>query len=170
MFNQDKCATSHLGFRESCGMDAFKGHSVTPIKARRRWSSQLDPASLASYVAFSNAAAEAGFLRLAWTIENKVREQFPDLPYSNSLKGYLSFVRPHAYPGPILDVPIRRRFNRRWMRYEVKALALKPVMVSVPCDSWEHVLRRFSIGGTETRAGQYSLPRRAKLIRGWWEE
>lgn len=171
MFNLDKCATSSIPFRESCGADAYKGVLVTPLRVKRRWKSQLDPMALASYVAVSNGLYEAGYTLASEFVEYAIRLSYPDLPYSVKLRSYVSFVRPYGCREVNTALfATRYRHNRRWMRREVKAYALRPVVISVDYDSWEHLLRRFSIGGHETRAGQYSAPRRAKLIRGWYEE
>jgi hypothetical protein len=42
-------------FRESCGMDAFKGSDVTPTRLRTVWSSSPSPESYTSWIAYANS-------------------------------------------------------------------------------------------------------------------
>lgn len=52
--NHDKCCISGL-FRESCGVDAFRGVNVTPVRLRTVWSSSPSPESYSSWLAYANA-------------------------------------------------------------------------------------------------------------------
>lgn len=52
--NTDKSCISGL-FRESCGEDAFKGVSVTPLRLRTVWSSKPSPEVYTSWIAYANS-------------------------------------------------------------------------------------------------------------------
>lgn len=52
--NYDKCCTSG-SFRESCGMDAFNGTPVTPVRLRTPWSSHRCPGVYSSWIAYANS-------------------------------------------------------------------------------------------------------------------
>jgi len=198
-FNELKSATGEVPFRESCGVDAFKGVVVTPLRVKSPMSAQMDCMTLASYVAYSNAMWDRGLRKAATFIERMV-SRFYTLPYTETLRGYVSWVRPYAsralndslgfeYRWTGLDRPLPRDLDSKsivadgtefltgappnafssYQRLEIKALSLRPVVIKTNYDDWESLLRRFSIGGSETHAGSYSLPRRAKLKRGWVE-
>lgn len=51
--NRDKSCTTGF-FRESCGVDAFKGHDVTPVRFRTVWASTQSPSVYTSWIAYAN--------------------------------------------------------------------------------------------------------------------
>lgn len=58
-------------FRESCGMDAFKGHNVTPVYVNNlRYEST--PTSLSSVVDTSNNAMKSGLFSLAVALQDEI--------------------------------------------------------------------------------------------------
>lgn len=165
-FNESKCATSEVPFRESCGVDAYKGVLVTPLRVKSPWSDQLDPMELASWVAYGNAFWQAGFYSAAHLIERWVTRQYV-LPVTRVMRSYLSWVRPSTSLAVDRDDRFNYRFNRRFQRMEIKAYSLAQVTVKTGYDDWESLLRWYTNHGERTRAGTYSLPRRAKLNLGW---
>jgi hypothetical protein len=52
--NPDKCCIKGF-FRESCGVDAFKGHDVTPLRYRKAWSPSRSPETYASWISYANS-------------------------------------------------------------------------------------------------------------------
>jgi hypothetical protein len=52
--NTDKSCTKG-SFRESCGMDAFNGTNVTPVRLRTVWSSSRSPHVYSSWIAYANS-------------------------------------------------------------------------------------------------------------------
>lgn len=58
--NQSKSYTSGL-FRESCGVDAFAGVDVTPVRIRTVWSSNRSPEVLASWCSYANSFHKNAF-------------------------------------------------------------------------------------------------------------
>lgn len=87
-FNESKCCTRGF-FRESCGVDAFKGEDVTPIRLRTRWSSRnrLDASELCSYVALGNALYSHGYWSTASMIVELVEARYGPLPYYEHTHG-----------------------------------------------------------------------------------
>jgi hypothetical protein len=78
-FNMGKCFTSGP-FRESCGVDAFNGQIVTPIRWRKPWSDRLTAVSLQ---AFCDAASQfylRGYCRVANLIWDSIEDQLGKLP------------------------------------------------------------------------------------------
>ncbi|DAD51395.1 RNA-directed RNA polymerase, partial [ssRNA phage Zoerhiza.1_33] len=155
MFNPDKCCT-HGSFRESCGMDAFKGVCVTPLRLKRRWmyGRKQAPETYCSYVAFSNAAYARGLHRVASFVLEAVEASIGRLPIFRERQheprrdhhidyGVLCWVRPYSHDerGP---TPWQVRFNSDLQRREFRVLHVVPRKVIVDSTDWCMVLRRLS--------------------------
>lgn len=85
-FSDGKCCI-HGKFRESCGMDAYDGHNVTPVRLRRPHllRGTLD---LASLVEHSRALGEKGYTAASRRFRRDAKRQYKDLkrlhlPYTN---------------------------------------------------------------------------------------
>jgi hypothetical protein len=84
-FNTDKCCTGS-SFRESCGMDAFKGHPVTPVRIQARWTSSLRGMEYPSWVSYANSLLNNGFSHTADLIIGEI-QKIKRTPYSDSYGG-----------------------------------------------------------------------------------
>lgn len=101
--NLEKSYTSRAcRFRESCGVDAYKGEQVTPIKLSQGLpqDSKTDVASLVSYVEVSNSFHKKGYFHAAKVIQTYIEEdllkmRLPVVPWSSGLLGW------HSFSGPI---------------------------------------------------------------------
>lgn len=81
-FNESKCCTTG-NFRESCGVDAFKGVIITPIKIRRLPpSSKSDGKGFTSAVSLRNALFQRGYYRASTYVQEHVESLFGQVPYS----------------------------------------------------------------------------------------
>lgn len=70
-------------FRESCGIDAYKGVLVSPIRLKAPIPrSKGDAESLLSWIALSDSLLEAGYTRTAWLMHDHVETILGPLPYS----------------------------------------------------------------------------------------
>jgi len=170
MFNQDKCCTSGF-FRESCGCDAYRGVDVTPLRMKKVWNHRrVDAQVMSSYVALSNAAYRKGYHRLASQIEALVESKLGKLPYSDREIGVLSWV---GRPVSVYRQPssVRRRFNKKLHRYEVRGIRSVSLEEKSDPDNWSTVLRRISTpSGQLTKPvlpGIYAIPHRSKPQWGW---
>lgn len=75
-FNKDKCCT-HGKFRESCGLDAYDGHDVTPVRMRvARCDGDTDVVRLVKH---SNRLAIAGFWAASSVYERCLKREFSQL-------------------------------------------------------------------------------------------
>lgn len=139
MLNEDKCCTSGL-FKESCGMDAYYGHPVTPLRMREVWLNTPNPLQCQSLVEFSNALWDKGLFEAAEVVERmipeKIRRRIPYLPPGEY--GVLCFTRCYASLSKLPKAI--KRYNRRLHRMEVKGLAPETSVMGVR-DSWSLVLR-----------------------------
>jgi hypothetical protein len=88
--NRDKSCTGGL-FRESCGMDAFKGINVTPVRFRTVWSSEPSPDVYYSWIAYANSCYDRHYYHTYDKIVSWLHHVYGDIPDDDmSLKAYPS--------------------------------------------------------------------------------
>jgi hypothetical protein len=93
-------------FRESCGVDAYKGVSVSPIRIKAPMPrSKGDAESLLSWIALSDSLLEAGYTRAAWLMHDHVETILGPLPHSPDGR----FI---GWRNDIFVTKIRRRVRR----------------------------------------------------------
>lgn len=69
-------------FRESCGVDAFSGRVVTPVKLKKRIPQGVgDAESLIGWIGVAENLYKAGYIRTAWLMKDHVETILGDLPY-----------------------------------------------------------------------------------------
>lgn len=118
-FNVSKCCTG-AHFRESCGVDAYNGVNVTPLRVKRRWSSSLTIQPWTSWVDFSNRLELSGYHNAAYFIENEV-QRLKRTPYTGDVAKGVMFVRLPVIASALnAHWGIQQRFNRRLFRMEVR--------------------------------------------------
>jgi hypothetical protein len=82
-FNLDKCFIQGP-FRESCGMDAFKGVNIAPIRWRKPWAQRLDGVTAQSFCSFASLLYQGGYLQAAevvWKhLERALGQKLPTVP------------------------------------------------------------------------------------------
>lgn len=135
--NRNKCCTTGF-FRESCGMDAYRGMDVTPVKIRSVWSSQPDCATIVSYVEVSNLLYQRGFAFAADELEQRIRSlrlrdrrlgvmvrKLPEIS-DESPKSYVCFRRSYVV-SDFKGLP--SRYNPVLQRSEIRALVSQPLTV-----------------------------------------
>lgn len=133
----DKCCIGD-SFRESCGVDAFKGVNVTPVRFKRRWNHPLMVGSVVSWVEYSNSLWDRGFWKAAEFIRESVVEYWPIPTVSRAGSGSV-FKRPTARAS---DAP----FRRKWLRFnpqthQLEARTLMPVPATIETNpDWECLL------------------------------
>jgi len=76
-FNPDKCCT-HGKFRESCGMDAYNGVSVTPIRMRKVYQTRQHSV-IPSIVEHANSLTKAGYWAAAVAFRRAALARDPKL-------------------------------------------------------------------------------------------
>jgi hypothetical protein len=175
-FNQQKCCTQGL-FRESCGVDAYKGVIVTPVRLKTVWSHRRrTPESYSSYVAFRNAMYGLCNFRVTSYIERHLRSVYGEIPYTNlgirnpngSIVACAS--APSLYSDSALshqlNIKMKRRFNSALQRFEYHGWLSIPKKIKTCFDGYAEWLRRF-VDGYGACGGVYALPRRNRLKRGW---
>jgi hypothetical protein len=179
-FNQAKCCVG-TSFRESCGVDAFRGVNVTPLRCKALWSDQA-PKSLLAYVALSNNAYSRGFTCLADSIQQLVEKNHGRLPHVETAMvttpismggtGKSERITAPAF-GWIRDVCVRKankglrtRSSRVLQKSLVLSYVFKPLKQRSKFDGWREVLRNLH-GTTRDETGCYAVRRRYKVDRRW---
>jgi hypothetical protein len=173
--NESKCCVSGF-FAESCGLDAFQGIDVTPVRFRTTWSSQGSISNVAAWVEYSNRLYERGYTRTATIIEEMVRGlgfRLPCLAAEDEKPGQarpLALRRPRGIAAYLNDKwKIRSRYSRDYHRPEVFGYALQALTIQDRRpDSWCRVLRTLMCGdGVPFVTGTYALTRRIRLKQVW---
>lgn len=163
MFNAGKCCTAGL-FRESCGVDAYKGVNVTPLRLKAVFSHRIG-AWLPSYAEFHNFCIDRGFYMMADYVAGLIQRGRTRLPYSHtanqdalclvddrlSIKQIITLNRRH----------FRRRYNPRLQRFEYKTLVVRPSLIEAWNQGWTELMRVALSSPVESTG--CSVPARAQL-------
>lgn len=163
---QKSCITGP--FRESCGMDAFKGVCVTPSRLRHQYSnSPSDGTVLSGYAALANELTSRSYDQTADLIWAKLETTYGLIPYG---------TRYASYPCKILSNPIqaelknsclfRKRFNRRYQRFEFLVPRVLPVRRPTKLDGWTRLMKDMVLLPGDDPSNVV-LPRSTKIKRGW---
>lgn len=157
------------GFRESCGVDAFNGVDVTPV----RWKTTLNAEGLSGCQSLSDLAMRlriAGYEEAACTTYASLRRRFKN--YSHYPIAYTD-NRDH---GGIAEYSARSSeawndayWHRDTQQFVSPVMRLREVQNSFVLRGWNHVLE--SVCSLE-RTGRSNVPdrrvsRRVVLTRGW---
>jgi len=133
--NRDKSCTSGF-FRESCGMDAFNGLRVTPVRIKTVWSSRRSAAVLSSWVAYANQFLERGFRSTYLYMVGLLYRVYGQIPDSDmhlacpSLTWIPEFMRPTV-----------RRWNKHLQKCEYKVWTVASPPMYKEIDGWSMLLR-----------------------------
>jgi len=136
--NRDKSCTSGF-FRESCGMDAYKGTPVTPVRFRTVWSSSRCPSTYTSWISYANSMYDMQYFNTYDLIVGWLFRQYGSIPSKDMNLSCPSLAEvPEAYR------PKRVRSNRHLQKMEVKTYALVSRPIHKEIDGWKMLLRFFA--------------------------
>jgi len=159
-FNQGKSFVSGH-FRESCGMDAFRGENVTPVRLKSRF---LDPGapSERAKALLSAQAVEWGFRSKGYhTVAKFIREsvesqwgEFPRVTQGSAVCGWID--DPAAVARQFSTVRGTTDQKSQSIIYRQRCFAVKPDVMMI--DSWERLLRAYTHvwEGSKTLTGRRS--------------
>lgn len=109
-------------FRESCGVDAFRGYPVTPVYLRKeRPENKQQAERIVSWVATSNQFYKKGYWRTAQLMYTILESIIGNLPYVTETSSALGRISYLGYESV-------ERWNRNLQRFEIKALVPSPVV------------------------------------------
>lgn len=138
LINRDKSCTSGL-FRESCGMDAFQGVNVTPVRLRTVWSTSRSPNSYASWIAYANSFYAKRYYNLYDLIVQNLHSLYGAIPSKSMNLSCPSLVDVLPEHEPKLS-----RFNRSLQKREWKVWDIKARRVEREIGGWSMLLRFFT--------------------------
>jgi hypothetical protein len=165
--NRDKTCI-HGPFRESCGMDAFKGVPVTPFRVKTVFSDRTrDGSVLSSYCALANHLGASGYQGAADLIWNRLEKVYGKIPYGTSSSSFPCRITSDPNVASRLNLRLfRSRWNRRYQRVEFNLLFVVPAKRKTRLDGWPRLLRAQVLPGDE-EPSQVVIPRSTRIKRGW---
>jgi hypothetical protein len=139
--NLDKCCTKGF-FRESCGVDAFHGINVTPVRFRTVWSTIPSPEVYSSWIAYANSMFDRKRYRVYNLIVERLVRIYGTIPHSDMNLSCPSLRQPSED-----SVPIRRRWNKNLQKFEFRIRDVVSPPLTKVIDGWSMLLRYFAEGG-----------------------
>lgn len=126
-------------FRESCGVDAYDGHDVTPCYMRHLPPSHIrDAAGVASTVSLGNQLFAKGLWKTSNMVKSMLERVVGSLPTSRYAIGGLHWYSPSGFSG-------LRRWNKTLHRFETKCLVLVPPKKTDALDGYNALLKFFTV-------------------------
>lgn len=143
VLNKDKCCTGRF-FRESCGMDAFLGCPVIPIRVKKRLNDS-SPQAILSHVSYSNSLRRQGYDQAADYLQQHVTRKFGSVPILNRAEVHpLAFVDTKWTNDEVIDrirSNFKVRYNKAYQREEVLLPCFIPPLIKRGEPDWQELLR-----------------------------
>jgi len=112
-------------FRESCGVDAYKGHNVTPVYYRQPYDGS--PRSLSSVVDVSNRYYQRYLLNTSAYLESTLPKQIAQVAMTSGAFGFKT-------RGELKNDPLRVCFNKHLHKFEILSRVVHSTTVKVETD------------------------------------
>lgn len=130
-------------FRESCGMDAYNGTCVTPIRWKTPWTCKnTDGAAYVAAVSFANQMAGKGYCSTADFVWKQLERVYGVVPFGTEQSSFPCRVVPDASLAEQLNMP---RFKRRWnedtQRIEFRVNRTSVAREDSTLDEWPRLLK-----------------------------
>lgn len=141
MVNKTKSCTTGF-FRESCGVDAYLGVDITPVKFKTAWASARRPDVYVAWIAYANELYKRRYFNLYDLIVARLIAVYGEIPEQSQV----GFSTPALIEVPEEYRPKRRRVHhglqmQQWYTYGVEA-----VEAQIELPGWSMLLRYFSEG------------------------
>ena len=166
--NTAKCCI-HGHFRESCGMDAFKGTPVTPVKIRTVWTAKRrDAAAYSSYVSYANSLFAAGYELASNLLWSRIEKVYGRVPYGLPGAGYICrFV--HNIGTVLMKNwgKVKMRWNAELQRHEYKVRSVANATGPTYLDGWPRLLRGVVTPLKDVDPSQVVFPYSTVIKWGW---
>ncbi len=136
--NRSKSCTQGF-FRESCGVDAFHGIDVTPVRFRTVWDTRRRANVYESYIAYANALFARRCYNTYNLIVSKLEAVYGPIPDKT-----LNIECPSLVTSSARHTDFRTRTNKALQKREYKVWVTKSPTVSKEIDGWSMLLRYFT--------------------------
>jgi hypothetical protein len=170
--NRTKSFSGRIPFRESCGMDAYAGFDVTPVRLKhlptddRRgqhrtmlWANNL----VARYGSGVDVMGIYPLLE-SWYGPQCRTDQYDVVAGKAVLRtSGIAFISPNTFIPP----SFKTRFNRRYQRREVFMLRARSREFTIPLTSWGQVLRAELERFSEQSADRGTIAHRISYKMSW---
>jgi len=156
-------------FRESCGVDAYKGVEVTPIRVHTLWSQKpTDSSAYASYIAYANGLASRGFVGAASYLWEALSSVYGVIPFGTPTSAFPCREVSSSIRALVLnwDQGLWCRANKHTGEIQVRTRFLKSRTSESTLDSWPRLLRNLVVGG-ETDPSVVTHAKSVQLRTGW---
>jgi hypothetical protein len=167
--NREKCCYRGF-FRESCGVDAFKGVDVTPTRIRTLWSGKpSDGNALVSYASYANSLCKKGFARASEYLFRELERCYGLLPYATATSGIPCREVESSFGALILNLKsgnFKIGFDPVHQRTRLRAKVLRGKTTVSTLSGWPRLLRNMVSGLTE-RPDEVALARSAQIVTRW---
>jgi hypothetical protein len=126
-------------FKESCGVDAFRGVDITPLYLKHRPDQvSASPSVIAGFVAFSNNSWKRGLYETSTWVRDLVEDLLgKKLPLVSEFSGSLGW---HSR----LDTMMAHKWCHRTHRFLTRTLALAPIKREDKLDGYAALLKCLS--------------------------
>lgn len=156
--SDSKCCVGGY-FRESCGMDAYMGHDVTPVRIPHFPSMRegAPPEPLSSLVDTRNLFYKAGYQNVVAVYDEMLKPFIPLIKDDGQELQYLALLADRVH----VPKALKRRWTKRYQRSEFRGYACRSKRVKVsPLTFRGALLNAYLLitGGDPERAKQ-----------GWWD-
>lgn len=159
-------------FRESCGMHAFYGQDITPVKIRKVFPTKnSDGSALESYISYAHAFEVKSYHRSAEFIYSRIESLLrAKLPYGSSDSGWICRLCDDPSLARILN--IHRGIRWRWSKTYQRAEYYVPYLTvgyraSNYVDGWHRLHKAVVAPDRHGDPSQVVVPRSTKIKRGW---
>lgn len=136
--NRDKSCINGF-FRESCGMDAFEGNDVTPVRLRTVWSSSRSPDVYTSWIAYANSCYDRRYYHTYYLIVGMLESVYGPIPDESM---HLACPSLRLVPEPVRLT--KQRVNRKLQKLQFYVWDVKSPKVIKEIDGWQMLLRFFA--------------------------
>lgn len=165
--NRAKCCIKGF-FRESCGMDAFKGVCVTPQRMRKPWTSRsVDGTAYTAYVSLANSLQREGYEEAALLLWKELEEVYGTIPVGLETSPFpCRIVKCYDYAVRYNRKRFRTRFNRQYQKIEFRVKNLRAEVRDSVLDDWPRALRGL-VSPVFGDPSKVSVPRLTSVGSGW---
>jgi len=165
--NVSKCCITGP-FKESCGVDAFKGVMVTPSRLRKLWTDRpSDGTCFAAYTSLANSLEQKGYELAADLIWKSLERVYGSMPYGVVNTPFPCRIIPDPNEAERLNhARFRQRWNSNFQRFEFFVSQVKPTKRTSTLEDWTRLARDIFMPQDDDPT-EVVLPRSIKIKRGW---